>query len=106
MNIQQMMKQAQHMQKKMAEAQEKLGLIEVTGSAGGGMVSITLTGKGEAKKVKIDPKLIDPNDPEMLEDLILAACNDARRKADEATNGEMSKVTGGIQLPPGMKMPF
>lgn len=106
MNIQQMMKQAQMMQKKMVEAQENLGLIEVTGSAGGGMVSITITGKGETKKIKIDPKLIDPNDPEMLEDLIMAACNDARRKADEATSGEMAKVTGGMQLPPGMKMPF
>ncbi len=106
MNIQKMMQQAQAMQKKMQEAQEKLGAIEITGASGGGMVSITVTGKGETKKVKIDPKLIDPADPEMLEDLIVAACNDARRKMEEATSSEMAKVTGGMQLPPGMKMPF
>lgn len=102
MNIQQMMKQAQTMQKKLMEAQEKANAIEVNGAAGGGLVSITMTCKGEVKKVKIDPKVIDATDPEMLEDLILAACNDARRKADDAAADEMKKATGGLQLPPGM----
>lgn len=99
MNIQQMMKQAQHMQKKMQEAQDKLAAMEITGAAGGGLVTVTQTGKGETKKVKIDAKAIDATDPEMLEDLILAALNDARRKIDEVTSGEIGKATGGMKLP-------
>ena len=106
MNIQKMMKQAQQMQKKMEEAQDKLGDLEVMGSAGAGMVEVTLTGKGEARKVKIDPKIVDPDDIEMMEDLIVAAINDAKSKSETASNDEMSKITGGMGLPPGMKMPF
>ena len=101
-----MMKQAQQMQKKLMEAQEKVAQLEATGTSGGGMLSVTLNGKGEAKKVAIDPKLIDPDDPEMLEDLVVAAINDAKKKVDDATTEEMSTATGGMQLPPGMNIPF
>lgn len=106
MNINKMMKQAQAMQKQMNEVQEKMAAMEVTGTSGGGMVSVTLSGKGDAKKVKIDPKSVDSEDIEMLEDLIVAAINDAKKKSEEVLSGEMGKVTGGMSLPPGMKLPF
>ena len=106
MNIQQLMKQAQAMQKKMAEEQEKIANTEFEGAAGGGMVKVTITGKGELKNLKIDPTLIDPDDPEVLEDLIVAAFNNAKKEADEATNSAMSDMAGGMGLPPGFKMPF
>jgi len=105
-NLGQMMKQAQQMQAKMAELQAALDQAEVTGQSGGGMVSITTTAKGDPKKVKIDPKLADPNEVEVLEDLIVAALRDARQKADALTAEEMSKLTGGLQLPAGFKLPF
>ena len=106
MNINKLMKQAQEMQKKMQEMQEKMGELEVVGAAGGGMVQVTLSGKGEARKVQIDPKAIDPEDTEMLEDLLVAAINDARRKVEETTNAEMANMTSGLPIPPGMKLPF
>ncbi len=106
MDMQMMMKQAQAMQQKMEEAQKKIAEIEVTGSSGGGMVSLTVNGKGEARKVKIDPSIIDPNDIEMLEDLIVAAINDTKNKTEEIVGKEMSSVTGGLNLPAGMKLPF
>jgi DNA-binding YbaB/EbfC family protein len=106
MNIQQLMKQAQAMQKKMAELQEKAAQVEMEGSAGGGMVVFTINGKGEAKKLKIDPKIVDPSDVETLEDLVIAAYNDAKRKSDEHMQQEMAGLTGGMGLPPGMKLPF
>lgn len=106
MNLNKLMKQAQDMQKKMVEMQEKLGEMEIEGSAGGGMVKAVLTGKGEARRISIDPKIIDPNDKEMLEDLVVAAINDAKKKADSTIAEEMSKLTGGLPLPPGMKLPF
>lgn len=106
MNIQQLMKQAQAVQKKMAEAQEKLANSEYEGASGGGMVKVTITGKGEMKKLKIDPSLIDPKDPEVLEDLIIAAFNNAKKEADDAANGAMSGAMGGMNLPAGFKMPF
>ena len=106
MNIQQMMKQAQEMQAKMAEMQEQLSATEVTGSAGGGMVRVTMTGKNEARKLKIDAALINPAEAEVLEDLIVAAINDARVKAEAAAAEKMSDLTGGLQLPPGFKLPF
>jgi DNA-binding YbaB/EbfC family protein len=106
MNIQQLMKQAQSMQKKMSEEQEKLASSEFEGSAGGGMVKVTISGKGELKSLKIDPSLIDPEDPEVLEDLIVAAFNNAKKDADEATGSAMSDMAGGLGLPPGFKMPF
>lgn len=105
-NIGQMMKQAQKLQAKMAELQEQLALAEVTGASGGGLVQITLNGKGEVRKVKIDPSLVDPNDVEVLEDLIVAAFNDAKAKVEALMAERMSELTGGLQLPPGMQLPF
>jgi len=105
-NLSQMLKQAQEMQSKMAEMQTALDQIEVTGQSGGGLVSVTVSGKGEMKKVKIDPKLADPNEVEVLEDLIVAAAKDAKSKADAQTAEQMSKLTGGLSLPPGFKLPF
>ncbi len=105
-NIGNLMKQAQQMQAKMAEMQEKMGQMEVTGAAGGGMVTVTLTGKGDMRKVKLDKAVVDPEDIEVLEDLILAAFNDAKAKAEAAMQEEMGKLTGGLKLPPGMKLPF
>ena len=105
-NLGQMMKQAQAMQAKMQEMQAALERAEVTGAAGGGMITVTVTGKGEMRRIKIDPKLIDPNEVTMLEDLIVAAANDARAKADQQMQAEMAKLTGGLQLPPGFKLPF
>src|SRR5688500_2496280 len=105
-NLGQMKKQAQQMQAKMAELQAALDQAEVTGQSGGGMVTITTSAKGDPKKVKIDPKLIDPADTEMLEDLIVAALRDARQKSEAMVAEEMGKLTGGLQLPPGFKLPF
>ena len=105
-NLGNLMKQAQQMQAKMADMQAKLGELEVEGAAGGGMVKVTVTGKGEARRIKIDPSLIVPDDAEMLEDLIVAAFNDARTKSEAMSQAEMSKLTAGLPLPPGMKLPF
>ena len=105
-NIGQMMKQAQQMQEKMAELQASLDAAEITGVSGGGMVEVTLTGKGMAKAVKIDSSLVTPDDVEILEDLIVAAVNDARNRIEEKRKEEMSKVAGGLELPPGMNLPF
>ena len=105
-NLGQMMKQAQAMQAKMQEMQAALERTEVTGVSGGGMVSVVVTGNGEMRRIKIDPKLLDPNDVAILEDLIVAASNDARAKVEQQTQAEMAKVTGGLQLPPGFKLPF
>jgi len=106
MNIAQMMKQVQDMQGKMAEMQKRLAEAEVQGQAGGGMVTATMTGKSELKKIKIDPKLADPAEIEMLEDLIVAACNDARTKAEAQMASETEKMMSGLNLPPGVKLPF
>jgi DNA-binding YbaB/EbfC family protein len=105
-NLGQMMKQAQEMQAKMQEMQEKLAEIEIDGSSGAGMVSVTVSGKGDLRKVKIDPSLFDSDDAEVVEDLIVAAFSDAKRKLDERLQEEMSKLTGGLNLPPGFQMPF
>ena len=105
-NLGNMMKQAQAMQAKMAEAQAKLEQMTVEGASGGGMVKVVLSGKGEMKGLTIDPDLIDPEDAEVLEDLIIAAHNDAKAKSEAMMAEEMKAVTGGLQLPPGMKMPF
>ena len=105
-NLAGMMKQAQQMQAKMAEMQSKLEGMEIEGEAGAGLVKITLNGKGDMKAIKLDPKVIDPADAEMLEDLIVAAHASARQKLEAAAAAEMQKVTGGLQLPPGMKLPF
>ena len=105
-NLGNMMKQAQEMQMKMTEMQESLDKVEITGASGGGMVEVTRTGQGEMRKLKIDPALVDKNEIEVLEDLIAAAHNDARGKVEAHIAGEMTKVTGGLPLPPGMKLPF
>ena len=105
-NLGNMMKQAQQLQKKMAEAQEKLNNIEVEGSSGGGLVKIKATAKGAFKIISIDDSLVNVNEKEILEDLIIAAINDTKQKADDAAQEEMKSVTGGLPLPPGMKLPF
>jgi hypothetical protein len=105
-NLGQMMKQAQEMQARMAELQAKLAEVEMSGTAGGGMVQVTLNGKGEMRRVKIDRSLMLPDEAEVLEDLIVAATNDAKTRVEAHLQEEMSKLTGGLQLPPGMKLPF
>jgi DNA-binding YbaB/EbfC family protein len=105
-NLGQMMKQAQEMQAKMAEMQARLDQVEVAGASGGGLVQVTLTGKGDMRKVKIDKSLLDPNEVEVLEDLIRAAFSDAKARVESHMAEEMSKLTGGLKLPPGMKLPF
>jgi DNA-binding YbaB/EbfC family protein len=105
-NLAGLMKQAQQMQSKMQEMQARLESIEVEGTAGAGLVAVTLNGKSDLRRVKIDPKLADPADLEMLEDLIVAAHRDAKSKVEALTQEEMQKATGGLQLPPGMKLPF
>ncbi len=105
-NLGQMMKQAQEMQAKMIEMQDQLGAIEVSGASGGGMVVVTLSGKSEMRRIKIDPGLASPDDTEILEDLIVAAYNDAKSKVEARVQEEMAKLTGGLNLPPGMKLPF
>src|SRR5690348_18364872 len=103
-NIAQMMQQAQRMQDNLKRAQEELAALEVTGSAGGGMVSVTLTGNHEVRRVHIDPSVLA--DAEMLEDLVTAAMNDAVNKVKEESSKRMSAATAGMPLPPGMKLPF
>ena len=103
-NFSDLMKQAQIIQEKFAEAQDRLGQIEAEGQAGGGMVRVTINGKGQAKRVQIDPTLADPKEIGMLEDLLLAAINDAKTKVDARSAEEMSKLTGGMPLPPGFKL--
>jgi DNA-binding YbaB/EbfC family protein len=105
-NLGNLMKQAQQMQSKMAEMQGKMELMEVSGASGGGMVQVLVNGKGEMRKLKIDPSLVDPNDIEVLEDLIVAAFNDAKGKVEATMADEMQKLTGGMNLPAGFKMPF
>ena len=105
-NLGQMMKQAQQMQAKMAELQERLSEAEVTGASGGGMIEVTMNGKGELRGIKIDPSLVDPNEIEVLEDLVLVAVNDAKAKVEGYVAEQMQKLTGGLALPPGMKLPF
>jgi DNA-binding YbaB/EbfC family protein len=105
-NLGQLMKQAQAMQQKMAEMQAELESVEMTGIAGGGMVQLTLNGKGDLKRLKIDKSVVDPAETEVLEDLIVAAFNDARGKVNAHAESEMQKLTGGLALPGGMKLPF
>ena len=106
MNIQKMLKQAQQMQEKLTEAQSKMEEEETEGSSGGGLVTVRMTGKGTAKKISIDDSLIKVEDKEMLEDLIIAAVNDAKQKADAQMSDAMSDITSGMAMPPGMKLPF
>ena len=105
-NFSDMMKKAQEMQKKMQEMQESLSNLEVEGASGGGIVKIIMNYKNEVKKIDIDPSIIKNDEKEVMEDLIVAALNDAKSKAEEKSQEEMKKLTGGLGLPPGMKMPF
>ncbi|MCM3768807.1 YbaB/EbfC family nucleoid-associated protein [Neobacillus niacini] len=98
-NMQNMMKQMQKMQKKMAEAQEQLGQEKIEGTAGGGIVTVVVTGHKEVIDVQIKPEAVDPDDVEMLQDLVLAAVNDALKKADELSNSTMGQFTKGLNLP-------
>lgn len=100
-----LMKQAQKMQEEMQRAQGELANMEVVGQSGGGMVSITMTGRHEVRRVEIDPSLME-DDKEMLEDLIAAAINDAAHKVEDNNQEKMSGMTAGLNLPPGMKLPF
>ena len=100
------MKQAQQLQKKMAEAQNKLNDIEVEGTSGGGLIKVIATAKGIFKRISIDDSLIKQDEKEILEDLIVAAINDAKEKGEAAAQEEMKNLTGGLPLPPGMKLPF
>lgn len=104
-NMGNLMKQAQQMQANMQRAQAEIAALEVTGEAGGGMAKIVMTGKHEVRRVTLDAAL-PRDDKEMLEDLIAAAVNDAVQKVEKATQTKMSSVMGGMNLPPGMKLPF
>ncbi|MDA1097732.1 MAG: YbaB/EbfC family nucleoid-associated protein [Proteobacteria bacterium] len=104
-NLSQMMKQAQEMQGKMQEMQARMEEVEMTGQAGAGLVSVTLNGKGEMRGLKMDASLKD-GEIEVMEDLIIAAHNDAKRRVEDYTQEEMSKLTGGLNLPAGLKLPF
>ena len=100
-----LMKQAQQMQANMAKAQEELANMEVVGEAGAGMVKVTMTGSHSVRKVELDDSLME-DDKDMIEDLLAAAVNDAVRRVEAQNKEKMSALTGGMQLPPGMKMPF
>lgn len=99
-----MMKQVGQMQARLKEVQEELERAEIEGQSGGGLVHLTVDGKGEVRRVRIDPSLLKPDEVEILEDLIVAAAADARQKSDSAMQAKMSEITGGLPLPPGMKL--
>ena len=105
-NFGNMMKQAQQLQKKMAEAQNKLNEIEVEGSSGGGLIKVIANAKGVLKKISIDETLLKGEEKEILEDLIIAAINDVKEKGEAVAQEQMKSLTGGLPLPPGMKLPF
>lgn len=105
MDFLKMMKQAKDLQSKMGEMQAELERLEVEGTAGGGLVTVTMTAKGDMRGLSVDPSLIKPDEAEILEDLIVAAHNDARRKAEQAMAEKMKDLTGGLSLPPGMGLP-
>lgn len=105
-NLVGLMKQASEMQDKMKVLQERLEAAEITGESGAGLVRVTLSGKGDLRRIAIDPKLADPAEMEMLQDLIVAAHAEAKRHVEAETSAEMQKLSGGLNLPPGMKLPF
>ena len=105
-NISQIMKQAKEMQEKMAEMQKKIEETEIEGLSGGGAVKVIINGKHVLKKITIDPNIVDKNEVEVLEDLILAALNDPSKKISENMSNQMNSISGGLGLPPGMKLPF
>jgi DNA-binding YbaB/EbfC family protein len=101
-----MMKQAKELQSRMQAMQDEIAALTIDGSAGGGLVKVTVNGKSEVKSLSIDPSLVKPGEVEILEDLVVAALGDARAKAEAALADKMREVTGGLSLPPGMKLPF
>lgn len=101
-NFGNILKQAQQMQAKMAEVQKQLESLEIKGNSGGGMVEVVLSGKGDLISIKVDPSIVDPKEVDVLEDLIVAAFNDAKKKVEDVSNAAMNKVTGGMGLPPGL----
>ena len=103
-DLMKMMKQAQEIQGRMQQMQEELAALQVEGQSGGGLVRVTINGKMEARSVKIDPSLLKPEDAEVVEDLILAALQDAKGKAEAAMKEKMQEVTGGLPLPPGLNL--
>lgn len=105
-NLGKMMQQAQQLQAKMTQMQEELAELEVTGQSGAGMVKVTMNGKHEARRVEIDPSIFSSEDVAVVEDLIVAAINDAKSKAEAEMAKRMEDLTGGLGLPPGMKLPF
>lgn len=105
-NLDDIMKMAQNAQAELQKAQASLDSIEVEGASGGGMVKIRASAKGRIINVEIDESLLQPSEKQMVEDLIAAAINDARTKADQAASAEMQKITSGLPLPPGFQMPF
>ena len=105
-NFQNIMKQAKEMQAKMEEVQAELAVMEIEGQAGAGMIKVMVNGKGEVKSISINPELVKVNEVEVLEDLLIAAINDAKTKADAISAEKMAKVTSGMPLPGGMKLPF
>jgi len=104
MDLKKMMKQAQEMQGRLQQMQDDLAALEVEGQSGGGLVKVKVNGKLEARGLKIDPSLIKPEEAEILEDLIVAAFQDAKRKAEAAVQAKMQEITGGLALPPGLKL--
>ncbi len=105
-NMSQIMKQAKAMQEKMTEVQKKIEEMEVEGSSGGGAVKVIMNGRHELKKIDIDKSIINAEESEVLEDLIVAALNDVNKKISENTNEKLGSISGGMGLPPGMKLPF
>lgn len=105
-NIGNLMKQAQQLQEKMQRAQAEIASLEVTGEAGGGMAKIVMNGRHEVKRVSLDASIVSADDKDMLEDLIAAAANDAVQKLERMSQERMSGLMGGLNLPPGMKLPF
>ena len=105
-NLGSMMKQAQQMQENMQKMQEELANAEMTGQSAAGMVTVVVTGKGEVRKLTIDPSLVNAEEKEVMEDLIVAAMNDARGKVEQFMRDKTQEAMGGLQLPPGMQLPF
>jgi DNA-binding YbaB/EbfC family protein len=104
MDLMKMMKQASQLQSRMQQMQEELATLEVEGQSGGGLVKVTVNGKFDTRAVKIDPSLLKPEDAEMVEDLIVAALTDAKGKAEAQIQAKMQEITGGLPLPPGLKL--
>ncbi|MCA0433693.1 MAG: YbaB/EbfC family nucleoid-associated protein [Proteobacteria bacterium] len=105
-NLADIMKQVQSMQSRMADMQAKLDTLSVTGQSGGGLVKVTMTGKGAVKGIDIDPSMLKPEEKDIVEDLLMAALNDAKAKAEALAAEELKAITGGLPLPPGFNLPF